>query len=1042
MLKNYNRIFIPLLIIFAILTLSVLVNAAATGTHTPVADVTVGVSGATDNSMSNGAVTVTAKGSGGVFGIGASAKTATITVTNSSGSTATISFDWTATSVNELKIDGTKYTTASGSFSKVMDNGEGITITITTAKNGTTNKLVMSNFIVVQSKDSSNVTFDFDDSLGSITVGGSAVQNGDVVSISKDGSELVATAKSGVQFVGWIDTANYKIISKEKKFNFQPADDITIKPVFATTSPWFMVDNSYLIDDLNKAGTTGTIIVLMNNATLPAGNYTIPSGVTLLIPYDTANTLCTAEPTLTNSSYKNPTAYRTLTMAEGANITINGAISVSATMSKVQRTNGSPHGPVGFIKMNNESNITVNGGANLYAWGYIIGSGSVTAKSGSNVYECFQVADWRGGSATSDMVNNSQKVFPISQYYVQNIEVPLIIEVGATENAFFAAEMNVPLLGTQTQKASVPFVGAKDSGCMFPIESGYIIKDYDENTDRLIVDINGTIYISQFKITVKSLTDITLDTNKYVLPLNNYITINVNRGSNVTINQNLALLPGTQLNIDEGATVKLGENNLFVYDGDQWGGYCYTSANTFVPLKYRPTTKYTRSDADLVDAKVLVNGTLDASAGFIYTTESGANVCSSGNGIIKTKIGTATTTYQYDQMGKYGNAKGYVSIAITPLQLKNADDATYVPYSLVAAGAEFKAMADGYWKYITYIKEVSEEGAGTLVYFSSYENNDDMRSEGLIAKDSYYPVIGCSNIPAKASFDVHGKTFYYHSETGTCKIDNNYNITCDVCGNTATFTSTDEKTYTVQFGYFTEEKYYVVVKNEDGNYCVFDNRVVANNQITLTTTDVSSILNSTVKFNLDETTGDLQLRGYQTDGNKIRFFASLSSDLMGGFKKITENDKTYTKNESFDKIRISMAINCNGTSYKPGNAVEISTVYEYLYGGKDSTGTVIMPFYQFIDSYVFSVNTNLAFFANKLGETNSLTLTLTYELLKEQEDGTYEAVTSPSGEVSSYDIDIVFDKGVIKDASVEHSGKDQPIVDKYVPETEDSTTNA
>lgn len=37
---------------------------ASSGTHEPVKGVTVSVSGATDNSMSNGAVTVTAKGSG------------------------------------------------------------------------------------------------------------------------------------------------------------------------------------------------------------------------------------------------------------------------------------------------------------------------------------------------------------------------------------------------------------------------------------------------------------------------------------------------------------------------------------------------------------------------------------------------------------------------------------------------------------------------------------------------------------------------------------------------------------------------------------------------------------------------------------------------------------------------------------------------------------------------------------------------------------------------------------------------------------------
>ena len=223
---------------------------AASGTHTPVEGVTVGVSGATDNSMSGGSVTVTAKGSAGIFGFGASAKTATITVYNESGVTATVSFNWTATSVNQLKIDGTTYTGASGSFSKTMDAGESFTATITTAKNSTVNKLVMSDFAVVASKAESDVTFKYDNTLGSVTVGGNAVDNGGVVKISKDGAAVVATPKSGVNFLGWINTADNKIISKDKSFTLQPADDMTVKAIFVTTAPCFLVNTDYLYEGL------------------------------------------------------------------------------------------------------------------------------------------------------------------------------------------------------------------------------------------------------------------------------------------------------------------------------------------------------------------------------------------------------------------------------------------------------------------------------------------------------------------------------------------------------------------------------------------------------------------------------------------------------------------------------------------------------------------------------------------------------------------------------------------------------------------------
>ena len=231
-MKIRIKLVLSLIILLAMLLpmLAVTVSAA---NHTPVAGVTVSVSGANSDKLSSGVLTVTAKGSGGIFGLGASAKTATITVTNGSGSTATVSFNWTATKVNELKIDGSAYSGSSGSFSKVMDAGSDFTVTITTAKNSTENKLVMSNFVITAAQESSNVTFKYDSNFGSITVDGSAVENGADVAIPKDGAELKATPNSGVTFIGWTDDAG-KIHSTQKTYQLKPMEDMTITAVFAS----------------------------------------------------------------------------------------------------------------------------------------------------------------------------------------------------------------------------------------------------------------------------------------------------------------------------------------------------------------------------------------------------------------------------------------------------------------------------------------------------------------------------------------------------------------------------------------------------------------------------------------------------------------------------------------------------------------------------------------------------------------------------------------------------------------------------------------
>mgnify|MGYP003321510357 CR=1 FL=1 len=150
----------------------------------------------------------------------------------------------------------------------------------------------------------------------------------------------------------------------------------------------------------------------------------------MLIPFDSTNTVYTTNPGYAGS-YVQPTVYRKLTMDNGANIVVNGAISVGSQICTANFHNGAPSGPSGFIDMESGSSITINNGAKLYAWGFITGSGNVTITNGGRVYENLQIRDWRGGNCTSSMEGNDQGVFVFSQYFVQNIEASLTLESGA-----------------------------------------------------------------------------------------------------------------------------------------------------------------------------------------------------------------------------------------------------------------------------------------------------------------------------------------------------------------------------------------------------------------------------------------------------------------------------------------------------------------------------------------------------------------------------------------------------------------------------------
>ena len=648
-------------------------------------------------------VTITAKGS--VI----SKKTNTITVTNETENKAQLGFNYTASSTNSFTIAGNSVA-ANGSYSVLLDAKASVTI-VMQSKSGfsdTTATLRLSDFDLVAAAEESDVTFAYDAAGGSVTVNGASVESGESQKISlTDGATIVATANGGYSFLGWIDGEN-KIISTETSYTIKPAEAMTITAVFAkdggdawfavgaaaqkyesiglmnlTKRYYYTVGHTYLYNNLNTAAeaagesSTEKTFVLMNNATLPAGDYTIPAGVTLLIPFDSESTLYTTEAVSVDvGSYKTPVAYRTLTMASGAKLTVNGALSLSAQHTSTTSPNehgSTPTGNMSFVKMEGSSNITVNNGGALYAYGYVTGSGTVTVNSGAKVYELFQLCDFRGGNASTSIENG---VFPMSQYYVQNIEVPMTIYSGATEYAY--TTMN---LSSSDYAASVGFIAASDA--MFNLTGGYVVKRYDGATDRLIVEGYGDLKLSPIRMTVGTLS---INSEKYELPINSNITVSIQSGT-ITVNQDVALLPGSRVEIAQGASCVLGSGvNLYVYDADEWGTFCGSNRKKLIPLAYAPSRTYNRTEADLVDAKVTVNGTVDASAGYLYTTASGADI--RGTGTIKMQPGTQAVTYQCPANGEY------TEIPLTSAKLCNADG-TYVETTAYPYG-EYNCV-NGVW---------------------------------------------------------------------------------------------------------------------------------------------------------------------------------------------------------------------------------------------------------------------------------------------------------------------------------------------------------
>ena len=661
-LKRFLSLVLCMCMVMALLpnvTLTVL--AATSGTVTGLADENIGLSftGDADDAWSaNGMSIIGAATSTG--GCNGKDYKSTLTITNKKSTTATLSFNY-AIEKNDgtIQVDRSEVA-AGGKFSKELAPEASIQVYIKSSSTSAATKITLTNVVLVSDVNATATFVPAEN--GTYTVDGKRItEEYSHTQSSMTAYQVVATPAEGYRFKGWYDVDSGKCISTDAKTALNFDSNRTITARFISKELALFETGGQVFDDLNEAvsyakANSQSKITLATDGSI-SGNYTIPAGITLLIPFDAAGTLYTDSPAAIRTAPASK-PFRTLTMSDGTSITVNGAISLGGRYYAAGGSEqGRTVGDYGYIKMADNSSITVKNGGNLYAWGFISGSGSVLAESGAKVYEFYQIADFRGGSASSDMGN---KVFPFSQYFVQNIEVPLTLNAGANEQVYSGVYAM-----RSTHTTAINFIG--DTG-MFKVESGSFTKDYDEKTDRLVFTVNGKAALNTLSL---KLAGMSVNSASYVLPITNNITIDIQSG-NVTINQDAALLAGVEVNIAEGAglTVANGKN-IYFYDSDEWNSDNFVwGPCKFKSVAYAPGKVYNRTNADLKDTKIDVNGSVTA-IGAIYTTKGGADICSSngtGKYIQQGTPGTETATYQYN-----ANGNKAVTIPITAAKLHNRD---------------------------------------------------------------------------------------------------------------------------------------------------------------------------------------------------------------------------------------------------------------------------------------------------------------------------------------------------------------------------------
>ena len=368
------------------------------------------------------------------------------------------------------------------------------------------------------------------------------------------------------------------------------------------------------------AAVSGDTVILTADYTL-TDNVTVPSGVTLLIPYDETYSTGTQDYVVTSTGVAG-SAYVTLTVPAGTGLTVNGTLLViGRAAGSSSRHEGVLHGNYGHIALN--GSLTVANGGTLYARGIIDGSGAVTAQSGGTVYQMFQIKDWRGGTKSSLMVLMA-KTFPFNEYEINNIRAAATYVYGSKliGQGYVYANSSANFTDAELVGSSGLFV--------LQNENASCVSTYDAAAARLQITCNGNVQINELSVSMGSLT---IDSSSFTCPLSKHIGVTA-AGGTLTIKNNCKTLPGSYLtvNADARLTVSLGKC-LYVYDADAYqAGFTYGAS------------------AATEDAILTIDGT---ASGNIYSSdEAMGNI--TGSAYTVTNSGSTATVQEYNNTDYVG----------------------------------------------------------------------------------------------------------------------------------------------------------------------------------------------------------------------------------------------------------------------------------------------------------------------------------------------------------------------------------------------------
>lgn len=391
-------------------------------------------------------------------------------------------------------------------------------------------------------------------------------------------------------------------------------------------------DTLYTIEDALNTASSGTVIVKYDTAFADAsvkelayngdGYYTVKSGVKLLVPYDgTYSTDVDDEDKLVITAGNTAAqAFVTLTLTSGTNLSVSGHLIVGGqrTATGAKTSNVIAHGDV---HMQKGSAITLESGSAADVIGFVYGEGTVTAKSGAEIYELFNMYGWKGGSISLGIKND---VFPLNQYTLNSLIVDTTFEYGSKYYA--KASISVKIGITWKFTANAAFISDDDKAFIQLKSGASLTKKFDEESGNVFFEMNGDAVFHNLGVELGTL--YAIDTDGLQVPIPGNFRMSVKSGTTtVPSDVQIKLLPGAQVTVEKGAKLDI-QGALYGYgegcatysdgltkwqDGKLGRGYPYTSAYTTTHRLSSVKPDYT----DTTPAKLNVGGTVNVASGGI-----------------------------------------------------------------------------------------------------------------------------------------------------------------------------------------------------------------------------------------------------------------------------------------------------------------------------------------------------------------------------------------------------------------------------------------